>query len=119
MEAADVWSTLAKRIGAGTFLQRAFPILLAWLERGVGGGNYDKEIRGADRDRRKCLTRRRGFVNGARGQSCDESLLASPESDSAAECEVQVAAAASISTGLFECLGECVEEFVYVIMREL
>lgn len=114
-----MWSTLAKRIGARTFLRRAFPILLDWLERGVGGRTDNKEIRGVDRNRRKCSTRRRGFVNGARREGFDESSLASTESDSAAECKVQVAAAASISTGLFECLGECVLEFVYVIVREL
>lgn len=101
-----MWTTLAKRIGARTFLRRAFPILLGWLERGVGGGTDYKKTLAVDRNGR------RGVVNGARRQGFDGSFSASPESDSAAECKVQMAAAASISRGLFECFGECVQEFV-------
>ncbi|CAM9221484.1 unnamed protein product, partial [Scytosiphon promiscuus] len=33
---SDVWGVLARRIATETFLRRVFPLLLAWLEQGVG-----------------------------------------------------------------------------------
>lgn len=45
---SNIWGVLARRIGNGPFLRHAFPLLVAWLERGVveeEAGEVDADVR--------------------------------------------------------------------------
>ena len=101
---AGLWSTLAKRIDSGAFLRSAFPLLLNWLDRGVSRdissyGCQDGIDRGDGIDAMGPPD-----IEGGR-QGFNDVLAASAESDDSAASRVQVAAATSISNGVYDCLG--------------
>lgn len=63
---SDVWGVLARRFATGTFLRRVFPLLLAWLERGVGDGNDGVSV---GNEEMRCCCRRVSTAAAVRGSA--------------------------------------------------
>lgn len=126
----NIWGVLARGIGNWLFLQHAFPLLLAWLERGIEEriseetNNVcthceEKPISGFERIRKtttisstneasrgpKSMYQGEGEFPAARKNGRRNTVL---DTVSAAS-RVQVAAAASISGEVFESVGEKVD----------
>lgn len=109
---SHLWGVLAQRVGSECFLRHVMPVLLAWLEGVVDGtvsGDVSQTREEEDDVANESVERaRKSSLEGgvlSAGEAGGVATVAATDADSASS-RVQATAAASVSSEVYDCLGE-------------